>query len=325
LRTHGVSFGDESPEERRAVIAASVKPHCILVDLVDNGCEMQLVTAADLTDDGNDSDAEVRPLQAGDRVRRRHHDDQGVGEVLQVMLGPIPRAEVRWPANRYDAAGPKGVHPWSELVRVTGAEAEAAIRIELVPRITRATAYELFLLPKQGEDGASPLWYPYRDTLSCVATYGDGVGHGRGLVLMVMGKPGAFCVWENAHDPNAPQPQRNRVRPLRDGIAEERLAMQWAEAHLRGSGAQLVPWDARWRGEACTPEQAAALSSLNLKRDFARLSRGEASALMDAAMTLRLIRERQAQAHSDRRQTGFDRRQAAERRARHAALRSATQ
>lgn len=322
LRTHGVSFSDEAPAERRAIIAASVKPHCILVDLVDNGCEMQLVTAADLTDDGQDKAAEVRPLQPGDRVRRRHHDDQGVGEVLQVMLGPIPRAEVRWPANRFDAAGPKGVHPWSELVRVTGAEAEQAIRIELVPRITRATAYELFLLPQAADEGKTrPGWYPYRDTLSCGSTYGD--NSGRGLTLVVMGKPGAWDVWESSYDPNAEPARRNRVRMVREGAPEQHLALQWAEAHLRASGAQLVPWDARWRGEMATAPQVAALTSLNLKRDFARMTRGEASALIDACTALRNIRERQVAAHAERRSgAGFDRRKAAENRARHAALRS---
>lgn len=290
LRTFGVNFADEPPEVRRAVIAASIKPRCVLVDLVDNGCEMQLVGAADLTDEGDEGTTDPRPIGVGDRVRRRHHDDWGVGTVLAVLDGPLARATVQWPRHRLAPDGQTLTHPTAELRRVAGEEAAEPAPIVIKPRSLGVRAFQLFLLPKDDGPGLGDVhWYEHNGAL----TAGGQANGGVRLTCRVA----AGEVWAVTYDPSHPVPaQRSRAARLAHGL--ERVdGLRLAQEHLRAHGVTLAPVDRAWAGDPATPAQAQALQGLGIRRDFSRLSKSEAGALLLAVAARRAVDEAKAGAH----------------------------
>ncbi len=302
LRTFGVNFSDEPPEVRRALIAASVKPRCLFVDFVDNGCEMRLATAADLTDDGDELRADPRPIDVDDLVRRRHHDDWGVGRVVAVHEDDLRRATVQWPRSAVAREGQRLTHPVAELKRVAESEQEAA-PILIQPRAVGVRAYQTFLLPKDDPAEVAIGWYEYGGALSA----GGDLGDGRSLTVLVQ----ADAVWAVTTDPRQPVPERRRtvLRLGQGGSRTEGLGL--GLAHLKAHGVTPLPIDRGWVGDPCTADQARALQSHGIRRDFARMAKGEASALLVAVSAARAVAEAQRDAHQARRAGEHRRRMAA--------------
>ncbi len=261
------------------------KTRCIFVALVDNG-SLDLATAADLSDDGADEAKGARELRVDDRVRRRHHDDWGIGRVVEIYEDGLPRAKVDWPPSRVHKTGATLTLPLVELVRVPPEKLNAPQQLSIRPRDLRVHAYQVFHL--LGEAQATPVgWYRYQKSLSAAGWLGAS------RVVMVIDGDGDDCaVWQVTSADDGPPERRHVVKELRSCMSQP-SALAWAQEHLRALGVQVETTTAGWLTEPVTAEQAALLNVLGIRRDLSRCSRGEASALIDAAQAMRRIRSSQ--------------------------------
>ena len=276
------------------------KTKCIFVALVDNG-SLDLATAADLSDDGADDPKGARELRAEDFVRRRHHDDWGIGKVVEVLAEGLPRAVVEWPSSRVHKAGAVLTLPLVELIRVPPEKLNAPQQLSIRPRDLRVRAYEVFLLPKA--DAAPVGWYRYQTSLSAAGVAPSGLRH----TVVVEGKGDACAVWEVRYDADAPQGRRDVVTQLRADM-NEATALAWGQEHLRALGVRVVSMDANWLTDPITAPQVSMLAVLGIRRDLSRTSKGEASALIDAANALKRIRDSQKTLAELRRQDAIRKR-----------------
>ena len=87
--------------------------------------------------------------------------------------------------------------------------------------------------------------------------------------------------------------RQNVTLYVTDGLAQDACAA--AEAHLRAGGYTFGRLEAQWKGEPATERQINALRKWRIRRDLSTISRGEASALLDAVTSrqrvARAIRE----------------------------------
>ena len=253
------------------------KDLCIFVDLVDNGCALDLSTAADLTDPGKAEGTGTRQLAVGDQVRRWHHDEWGIGVVLEVTPGACTLAKVEWPPSSVHRGGADLTHPAVELRFVPPEQLADEEPVKLKLGLTSQT-YEVFLLP--GTRRADRIgFYEYSNTWSA----GGAVGLER-LVVLVKASAKGFDVWERSGTAGLGVTVRRHTSRSRE------VALSWADSHLRASGATLEPLDADWKTNPVSPAQRRLLGASGIQRDTSQMSAGEASALLDAAITLREVR-----------------------------------
>lgn len=264
------------------------KTECIFVDLVDNGCELDLVTAQDLTDEGTGQPKASHELQPGDRVERRHHRDWGVGVITDIQPGALVHARVRWPPSAVHRHGIVLVHTGAELKFVPPeAKDDEVEQLVLFPRVVGVRSYEVFLLPGQGR--RAPVgWYEHNQTWSASGELPD-----RGRIALLTRSSGrGYEVWERrtaAPGPGEPAPdQVTRIHQTADGSSLE-IALAWCEEHLRALRVRVSQLDVEWKGQLATDGQQRSLRSWGVRRDLAGMSRGEASALLDAVVMLRRI------------------------------------
>lgn len=259
------------------------KVECVFVDLVDNGCELDLATAADLTDEGPPENRALRTLQEGDLVRRLHHDDWGLGAVLEVLASGMPRAVVSWPVSRAHRQGAELTHPFAELRRVPPEKAQEPVQLSIAPRGLAVKAYEVFLLPQHRERRVG--WYEYQGSHSAGGT--DGYGDRVTMLAMGGGKGKPWVVYECRRPPEGKHDATEVAE--RHRADELALALAWAQSHLDALGVVVAPFDADWRRDPITPAQRSMLGFFGIRRDTTQMSRGEASALIDAAAARKAV------------------------------------
>lgn len=256
------------------------KTECVFVDFVDNGCDMVLTVEANLGIGSTEEAAGERALHEGDRVRRRHHDDWGVGVVVSVQIGTVSYATVDWPPSDVHHAGEELTHPWPELAFVRPDEAAKAVPLKLASVTGRL--YEVCLLPgvrKRDRVG----FFEYSGTLS-VGGEVLGVGGARKVVAVRPGATG-YVVWE-LDGVTGTLVERHRCK-------DREVALSWADSHLRALGVEVLPPDHPKLAELATPMHHRMLQTNGVTRSTVGMSRGEAVMLIDAATIVRRIRERE--------------------------------
>lgn len=289
LRTlPGTTDGLVDPAERRAAVAASAKPECIFLDFVDNGVELDLMTAANLDRTGDPEDGqEERDLVEGDLVRRRHHREWGVGVVVGVTVGALVDViDVEWPPSDAHAHGTTLRHPRTELAFVPASATvdEDPAQLSIVG-VDHVRTYEIEILPGQTRRTAIG-WYSYADARVCSGKLDED----RRVSMVVRGAGEAWEVWEVVRRRKAAGAVESTAT-RRHEAGRDTAAMAWADEHLRALGAVADAVDADWKREAATADQRRVLKSLGITREATAMSRGEAAALIDAKRAVDAVRE----------------------------------
>jgi superfamily II DNA or RNA helicase len=235
------------------------KVECLLLDFVDNGCDLDLASVVNLDPGAARKAAAERTFMAGDEVEHRT-EPCGRGLVEAVVDGPL--YWVLW-----HESGDRTLHGGADLMRP---RAEREEHDTAGARVTRVADYEVLLLPGAKRADAAG-WYSYQDVWTVGATSGQGQGpSATGLVRQTGGR---WSAWIVSRD----------VEPARVAVADTREeACAAAEAHLRGAGYTFGRLTATWKGEPATERQIAALRKWRIRRDLTTITRGEASALLDA-------------------------------------------
>lgn len=248
------------------------KDRCLFIDFVDNGCELDLATIQDLSEQR--STPERRPIMRGDRVCRRHHEDWGVG-IVHAADGS--RADVTWPRGRGRLS-----HPMIELYRAPIDRVETrAAEIVIDATVSSVRTYEVLLLDGSETSDSGIGWYAYQRTL----TAGGSCPDGSRLTAHVSGAHDDWSAWLVEKTRDAP----DSVSLIAAGLQRDQ-AISKAERTLRARACYVQPYDAQWRGQAATRRQVEALRKWRIRRDLASISRGEASALLDAVIARAKVR-----------------------------------
>lgn len=252
------------------------KAECLVVDLVDNGCELDLATVADLSETTTKS-VSREPLTTGDRVVRRHHDDWGVGTVVDVAGDVVT---VQWPVSRVHPTAARLTHPALELQKVRD-PAEVRIEVTINPKVTGVRTYEVMLLGS-GPKGTAIGWYGYDDDVHVVGgTMPDGT-----KVSFYVEDGDVWRIQSSQHDGRWVD-----VVELLGAADTHEGALRAAEDEIREQGVKVAKVTAEWKGDIATDAQKNALERWGVKRDLSGISKGEASALLDAAMARRKVRD----------------------------------
>ncbi len=226
------------------------KAECLLIDFVDNGCPLDLSTAVNLDPTAEAAAKAERGFAEGDTVEHRT-EPLGRGLVEVALEGRL--YWVAWESGRR-------LHGAADLVRPR-AEREQHDTAGL--RVARVADYEVLLLPGARKSDAAG-WYSYQDVWT--------VGCGSSTAL-VRQSGGRWSAWIVGRD----------VEPARIAVADTReAACAAAEAHARAGGHVFGRVDAGWKTEPATERQVAALRKWRIRRDLSTITRGEASALLDA-------------------------------------------
>ncbi|MFA5801250.1 MAG: DEAD/DEAH box helicase [Thermoleophilia bacterium] len=244
------------------------KPDALFIDLVDNGCPLDL---SDLVDLSRTSPTEKREWKPGDLCVRRHHEDQGIGciEAIEERI-----ASVQWKTAR-------SKHPLSELDRPKQTLLDTPELLTIEPRISGVKSYEIFLLggQKATEDIG---FYEYQKTWTA-----SGLSDRAAPSGLFAGTPygssekdrwtvhicDRFEVWSilNKEDPT-------KIGTFTDKGEAIRFGQKWLlDRKVRGATAE------DWKGKPATPADIKRLSGLGLKRDFSAMTKGEVDILIEAA------------------------------------------
>lgn len=266
----------------RGMRTAPGKTECIFIDLVDNGCDLDLSTVYDLSDEDAEG-KKKKPLSAGDRVMRRHHDDWGVGCITS-LGGDPPVATVEWPVSRVHPDGDSKPHPIVELKRAPKDPQDEEGGKKIEPRVSGVRVYEVFLLRQSGRRKVVG-WYAWADSFTASGRQ-SGFRH---TFHVTLGPGQRWEVWTiqspQERHPNAPQ---DVVTMLHD-CASYDLAIAWAEQHIRAAKLKVSGINEEWKGQAATESQLKALAAWHVQYDQAGIGRGEASALLDAVIAHRKV------------------------------------
>lgn len=287
LRTFGFDAAPlTTAEERTAAISASPKPNCLFLDFVDNACELDLATLSDLSTGSSSEEREKVPLAVGDRVLRQHHDEWGIGTVLELDAG-MKNARIQWPVNNVHPEGHRAWHPVLELLRYrpTAPEAEAT---KIEPRVTGVRAYEIILLRGQSSRKAFG-WYGYQEAHVVSGELRDR----NRLTAYVCGAKERWELWQIVQMPE----KRSAVVELVAVYPSRELALEAGEDLLTRQHAKVHKPAAEWKGEAASDKQRRALQKWGIKRDLSDFSKGEASALLDAVVARAMVRRHQKTQH----------------------------
>lgn len=247
------------------------KTECLLLDFVDNGCDLDLSSVVNLDPGAARKAAADRTFLAGDEVEHRT-EPRGRGLVEAVVNGPL--YWVQW-----HESGDRALHGGADLIRPRADREEADTS---GARVARVADYEVLLLPGARRTDAAG-WYAYQD----VWTVGASIGGERSITALVRQTSGRWSAWVVSRD----------VEPSRivAGLPTREDACAAAEAHLRAGGYTFGRLEAGWKGEPATERQINALRKWRIRRDLSSISRGEASALLDAVTSrqrvARAIRE----------------------------------
>ena len=253
---------------------------CAFLDFVDNGCDLVLTVEANLGIGSTEDAQGERALHEGDRVRRRHHDDWGVGVVAAVQIGTVSYATVEWPPSPVHKDGEELTHPWPELAFVAPDKAEKPVPMKLASVTGRL--YEVCLLP--GVRKRDRIGFFEYSGAHCVGGEVLGAGGARKVVAVRPGASG-YVVWE-LDGVTSILVERHRCRELE-------VALSWADSHVRALGVEVLPPDHPTLAELATSMHQRMLQSLGVTRSTVGMSRGEAAMLIDAARITRRIRERE--------------------------------
>ena len=267
------------------------KTECQVVSFVDNGAELDLATLADLSND-DPADRTSKPLAVGDEVIRRRHEDWGVGVIRAIEEGDEgepPLYRVAWPVSRWHAAPVMRPHAIRDIQRKPEEPEEEGETIEVKSRIAGIQTYEVFLLPGSSPKTA-PGWYEYQGTWTCSAriahrptwTPSGFITPTETRVLHARPDGVGWSLFEIT------RPDRDDVVEKLGGYPDQHRAMEAAQARLSAVGAKPTPVDADWKTHPATEAQQRALRSWGIRRDTSKMSKGEASALMDAVKAYRL-------------------------------------
>lgn len=246
------------------------KAECLLLDFVDNGCDLDLSSVVNLDPGAARKAAADRTFLAGDEVEHRT-EPRGRGLVEAVVDGPL--YWVQW-----HESGDRVLHGGADLIRPRADREEADTS---GARVARVADYEVLLLPGARRTDAAG-WYAYQDVWTVGATLGE-----RSLTALVRQTAGRWSAWIVSRD----------VEPSRivAGLPTREDACAAAEAHLRAGGYSFGRLEAGWKTEPATERQINALRKWRIRRDLSTISRGEASALLDAVTSrqrvARAIRE----------------------------------
>lgn len=247
------------------------KSECLLLDFVDNGCDLDLSSVVNLDPGAASKAAADRTFLAGDEVEHRT-EPRGRGLVEAVVDGPL--YWVQW-----HESGDRLIHGGADLIRPRADREEADTS---GARVARVADYEVLLLPGARRTDAAG-WYAYQD----VWTVGAYINGERSITALVRQTSGRWSAWVVSRD----------VEPARiiAGLATREDACAAAEAHLRAGGYSFGRLEAGWKTEPATERQINALRKWRIRRDLSTISRGEASALLDAVTSrqrvARAIRE----------------------------------
>jgi hypothetical protein len=273
------------------------KSECAVVSFVDSASGLDLATLSDLTPD--DADERVATaLEVGDLVLRRRHDGWGVGEIRKVADVEDSRLLfVRWPATAANPNGAVRPHTLHDLARAPEEEeAEQGQLLTIQPKVAGVKTYDMLLLPGASPK-SSPGWYEYQGTWSCSARrlvpggkperQHDGTWRpapSETLAFHVRPVSGLWQAWSLQREPG----QTHDRAELVGEAADRDAALALAGLRIVELGAKVSPIDADWKAHPASEKQVAALRAWGIRRDCSELSKGEASALMDAVRCHRL-------------------------------------
>ncbi len=292
LRTWGIDQSLVDPLARRAAIAASPKPECLLLDFVDNGCELDLATVADLDEETTRPVAERASLVVGDRVVRRLHEDWGKGTVTAVAGdGPEATVSVFWPLSKAHPATARLSHQALELRKVRE-DAPVAEEIRIEPKVTGVKVFPMVVLPGNVASAKAIGWYAYQTALVAAGE----LPSGERLTFYIEGAGAEWFVWSIVGPPARDRGRVPDVVRLEHTAPTSEAALEWSERRFKEERARVHRVSADWKGEAATEKQVAALKKWGIRRDLTDFSRGEASALLDAVMAKAKVRAHQKQA-----------------------------
>lgn len=283
----------------RGLRTAPEKRDCIFVDFVDNGCELDLATVADLSEA---KEQQTRPWEPGDTCLRRHHEDWGVGLVLEVDLeAKVPHALVEWGPSRVRKQAERIDIPTSELVHPPADKRARPEEVVIEPRVNGVRVYPVFLLPGQtAETRGAVGFYEYQGTWSASGWMGDD----RIAVHVCWGdESGRWEAWEILTPPKAkdrPMDAPGYVQVVVQKpetiqqIASETdpvHAIRKAERWLKDRKVRYGGVSAAWKDEPASEKQLAALRKWGIRRDMDGMSKGEASGLLDGRVASQKIRD----------------------------------
>lgn len=269
----------------RGLRTAPGKSDCIFVDFVDNGCDLDLATVADLSKD-EDAANTGRPFAAGDPVMRRHHDDWAVGVLLHVDTdATVPWGSVEWGPSRVRRAPEILDHPLRELKRPPADREPRPVEIRPVEGVN---VYEVFLLPGQRVTENAVGFYEYHGAWTA-----SGWSHDDGKVAVHVSwgaDSAAWEVWEVRRWKTTTGGWADEVKLLHKAPLPND-AIRFAQNHIRVEGVRIAKLNADWKAEPASEAQVTALRRWRIRRDLSRISKGEASALLDAVAAGRRVRD----------------------------------
>lgn len=273
------------------------KSECVVVSFVDRAGGLDLATLTDLRpDDANER--VVTALDVGDLVLRRRHEGWGVGEIREVSESEDTRLlYVKWPATAANPGGAVRPHTLQDLARAPEEEeAEQGQLLTIEPKVSGVKRYDMLLLPGASPK-SSPGWYEYRGTWSCSARRAvpggkaerqhDGTWRPAAtetLAFHVRQEDRRWQAWSLQREQGETHDRAELVGDAPDRDA----ALGLAGARIVELGAKVSPIDADWKAHPASAKQVAALRAWGIRRDCTKLSKGEASALMDAVRCHRL-------------------------------------
>lgn len=243
------------------------KEELVFVDLVDNGCDLDLATIHDLSEA---DEAEALPpadIPDGARVQLRlAKPGDPVGVVQATEDGVV---SVYW-ADRNE------VSTHSRLDLRYAQEATDEIRIE--PKVRGVQAYEITLLANGRRAGKVP-WYQYRGGYYV----GGEDEQDRRVQLGVVPQDDE---WMAAALVTTVTNGRYQTERHTIGYMQSRDdALKQGEQWIADQSVKLSKIRAEWKQHPATDKQIRALEKWRIRRDLSRISRGEASALLDAVIT----------------------------------------
>jgi superfamily II DNA or RNA helicase len=256
------------------------KAECLFVDFVDNGCEMDLCTIEDLSEP---QDQDPTALIVGDWVRRRHHADWGRGRIAAIH---DVEATVNWPDSKTHPGGDQLCHPVEELVRARAEaeETEEPKPVTIQPTLANVQEFDLVLLPGQPKSRTVG-WYEYQGGFSASGRYNDGCA----LSIYVMRVNNAWQVWARKSPPAAQRHEMAEEIAVVDECPTMPAAIERGQSLMRAENVRHTKIDADWQTDPATGKQTDALMKWGIRRDMTRMSKGEASALLDAVVTRRKV------------------------------------
>ena len=276
------------------------KTECAVVSFVDRADGLDLATLSDLSPD-DPPERTSSALGVGDPVVRRRVQGWGVGVVQRVDEDEEGGRlfYVRWPASEAHPSTVERPHVLADLARAPTEEEpeDNGTLLAVQPRVAGVRVYEVLLLPGASPT-TSPGWYEYHGTWSCAAALapvgrpqrqGDGTWRPaeRPTVAVHVRQAGGglWEAWSLSRVPGRDQDEVTQIGSAPDHLAAMRAGEQW----LAGLGARPTPHDADWKAHPASDKQLSALRSWGIWRDTSKMSKGEASALLDAVRCRRLV------------------------------------